>query len=371
LYALAVVGFFVALLLIIMIHEGGHYLAARGFGFRVLEYFVGFGPKVWSTRRGEIEYGVKAIPAGGYVKIAGMNPYETVPPEDVPRAYFSKPIWQRAIVILAGPLSHFVVAAMIFTGLLLTVGDLTTKAVVGGIDEATVDGIALPAAELGVSPGDRFIEVGDLSDPTPDELREYVTARVGQPVEFTFERDDSSTYTVTMVPVAEDRAGETIGRVGVQLRPVPRPLPAAVAGGVAEVYNLSKTSILQIGHVFGPNGVGRLFKLLFTDEPRTLEDPTSVVGVAQQVGAIGNQGEWATAVYVFGFVTLFIGLINLVPLPPFDGGHLAVLAIEKIRGRAIDMRKLIPVSVVVMGFLIVFVLATVVLDVTKRVPFAP
>ncbi|HVD68389.1 MAG TPA: site-2 protease family protein, partial [Actinomycetota bacterium] len=122
--ALAIVAFFVALLAIILIHEFGHYLLARRFGFRVLEYFVGFGPKLWSFRRGEIEYGLKAIPAGGYVKIAGMNPFENdVPPGDEDRAYGAKPVRQRALVILAGPLSHFLVAAIIFSALLMTTGE--------------------------------------------------------------------------------------------------------------------------------------------------------------------------------------------------------------------------------------------------------
>src|SRR4026207_22032 len=98
-----------------MIHELGHYLLARRFGFRILEYFIGFGPRLWSFRRGEIEYGVKAIPAGGYVKIAGMNPSETaVPGGGEPRAYGAKPIHQRIVVILAGPLSHFLVGWLIF-----------------------------------------------------------------------------------------------------------------------------------------------------------------------------------------------------------------------------------------------------------------
>ena len=108
----AIAGFLALILLVVIpIHELGHMLVARRFGFKVTEYFVGFGPRLWSRRRGEIEYGVKAIPAGGYVKIAGMNPYESVAPEDLPRAYGSKPIWQRALVILAGPGSHFLMGA--------------------------------------------------------------------------------------------------------------------------------------------------------------------------------------------------------------------------------------------------------------------
>ena len=99
-YALSVLLFIISLFLIVMIHEGGHYLAARKFNFRVLEYFLGFGPRLWSFRKGEIEYGIKAIPAGGYVKIAGMNPYENdVPEGDEHRAYAAKPTWQRITVI--------------------------------------------------------------------------------------------------------------------------------------------------------------------------------------------------------------------------------------------------------------------------------
>src|SRR2546422_4107902 len=108
-FSLSVFVFFFGLLLVILIHEMGHYLAARAFGFKVEEYFVGFGPKVWSFRRGEIEYGVKAFPIGGYVRIAGMNPYQPVAAKDLPRAYGSKPRWQRALVIFAGPASHFLV----------------------------------------------------------------------------------------------------------------------------------------------------------------------------------------------------------------------------------------------------------------------
>src|SRR5438094_2595001 len=113
-FTLTIVGFVIGLFAIVMIHEFGHYLAARAYGFRVLEYFVGFGPKLWSFRRNGIEYGVKAIPAGGYVKIAGMNPYETVSPEDLPRSYGAKPKWQRALVILAGPATHLVVGILLF-----------------------------------------------------------------------------------------------------------------------------------------------------------------------------------------------------------------------------------------------------------------
>jgi Predicted membrane-associated Zn-dependent proteases 1 len=367
---LAIVLFFVSLLAIILIHELGHYLTARGFDFRVLEYFVGFGPKIWSFRKGEIEYGVKAIPAGGYVKIAGMNPLENdVPPGDENRAYTVKPIWQRALVILAGPGSHFLVAGLIFAALLFFVGDLTTTSVIGTV-EPTLRGAPAPAAQAGLQPGDEIVQIGDLAHPTPAQIGDYQRAHLGETIPFRILRDGQQIQ-VTMTPVVDTIHGEDIPRIGITLKPVPLGPAASIVGGYAEVGRLSVVSVEQIGKVFGPQGVGRLFSLLFTGADRQPNDAASVVGIGQQVGSIGSQGEWAYFFYLFGYVTLFVGLINLIPLPPFDGGHLAVLLIEKVRGRAVDMRKMIPVSAVVLSFFVLFVIATVFLDVWKPIPIQP
>jgi regulator of sigma E protease len=188
-----------------------------------------------------------------------------------------------------------------------------------------------------------------------------VVDRNGQPVELSVAPE-----------LAEGQAGETIGRVGVTIGygdPGQVGLVGSVVGGVKLVGDSIRESFTQIGRVFGPQGVGRVFSLVFTDEQRQVTDATSVVGISQQVGATSSQGDWGTIFYLFGFVTVFIGLINLVPLPPFDGGHLMVLAIEKVRGKAVDMRKLVPISATVMGFFVLFVTATVFLDFTK--PIAP
>jgi membrane-associated protease RseP (regulator of RpoE activity) len=364
---LAIVAFFVGLLLIILIHEAGHYLAARLFGFRVLEYFVGFGPRLWSTKRGEIEYGVKAIPAGGYVKIAGMNPLEDdVPQGDEGRAYFAKPIWQRAVVILAGPISHFVVAGLIFAILLGGFGDLSTVTRVGEVAPA-IDGRTTPAAAAGLQPDDVIVRIGDVADPTPAELGEYQRAHLGEPIVYVVERDGER-FEVEMTPIVERVDGEEIPRIGVLLARTPVPIPRAFVGGYVEVWNFTKLSIGEIGRVFGPEGIGRMATLLFTDEPRRVDDPASVVGIGQQVSAVGATGDWERVILMFGYVTLFIGIINLVPLPPLDGGHLALLVIERIRGRAVDLRKVIPVSAAVLVFLVTFVGAALFLDITKPIP---
>ena len=145
-----------------------------------------------------------------------------------------------------------------------------------------------------------------------------------------------------ITPEPDTIGGESIGRIGVTLGPAKMGPVAALVGGVKEVGNAISESIHQITRVFGPSGIGRVFTLLFTDAQRSTQDPTSVVGIGQAVGQTGSSGDWGAVLYFLAFVTVFIGLINLLPLPPFDGGHLAVLLIEKIRGKALDMRKLDP-----------------------------
>ncbi len=366
----AIVVFFSGLLCIILIHELGHYGAARAFGFKVEEYFVGFGPRIWSTHRNGIEYGVKALPVGGYVKIAGMNPYEEVSAEDLPRSYGAKPIWQRALVIGAGPGSHFIVAAVLFALWLGFFGDPRTPVPIIGSVETTLNGHQAPAAAAGLRAGDRIVGVGGVVNPTPEQLLRYTTGHVGQPVVFAIERAGRVLH-LTMTPETAKVGGRTIGRIGILLGPEKPGLLGAVGGGVTEVGRSVVASFHQIARLFGPQGIGRVFTLLFTNAKRTTADPTSVVGIGRAVGATGSAGDWGTVLYFLAFVTVFIGLVNLVPLPPFDGGHLAVLAAEKIRGKKIDMRKLIPISAVVMAFFVVFVLATILLDITKPLSFSP
>jgi len=368
------------LTVIIAIHELGHFISARMFGMKVTEYFVGFGPrKIWSRRKGELEYGVKPIFIGGYVKIAGMNPFEENPPEDTPRLYGSKPIWQRAITIVAGPATHFVVAAVIFAIWLAVFGDPRsaplTPLVIDGV-EATMNGDESPAAAAGILAGDRILRLGDVDEPTSEQLSEIVTAQVedrpGEPLEIVVDRRGER-VTLSVVPELSQVEGETRGRMGVIVGPPaydPEPLGVgpALVGGIRYVAISVEETRHQVARVFGPEGVGRVFGLLFNDEERRPDDAASIVGISQQVGVIsGQSGAVANLLFLFGFVTVFVGLINLLPLPPFDGGHLATLLIEKVRGKAVDMRTLIPISAAVMAFFVLFVGATIVLDVTKPI----
>jgi membrane-associated protease RseP (regulator of RpoE activity) len=373
-FTLTIVGFAIALFAIVMIHELGHYLMARAFGFRVLEYFVGFGPKLWSSRRGEIEYGVKAIPAGGYVKIAGMNPFENdVPPGDEQRAYGARPRWQRALVILAGPISHFLVGGLILAAVLVVWGRHTGPWRIDEVPQKLETGLTSPAFEAGLKPGDEILTIAGVSTLNDGDLNGIITSHIGQPVEVVVERDGRE-LTFTLVPVSDIVNGQDRGRLGVVVTAIGTErvsVPAAVRQGFGDVGSIVGQSVIQVGHVFGPEGIGRLFDVLFNGAPRAPTDPTTVVGISRQIGTSGQQGDWAYAVSQFAVVVIFIGLINLLPLPPFDGGHLAVLAIEKIRGRSVDMKKLVPVAAVVLALLVILTVSTLVLDVWKPVPISP
>jgi membrane-associated protease RseP (regulator of RpoE activity) len=369
----AIVAFLALILLVVIpIHELGHLLVAKRFGFKIQEYFVGFGPRLWSTRRGETEYGVKAIPAGGYVKIAGMNPYETVAPEDVARVYSSKPIWQRSLVILAGPLSHVLVAAVLYFTLFVTYGDPNTELVVVGAIAPTLDGTASPASEAGLQIGDVVTRVGDQEHPTPDSLGLYVTRfareHPGESLTYVIDRDGQN-LTLEIVPVLVTEGEVTKGRIGFTLGAEPLSIPQSAVVAGEWVGRATANSLATIPKVFTV-GVGRTFSVLFTDEPRQSTDVTSLVGVSRQIGDAGERGDWALFLGFAAYVTLFIGVVNLIPLPPLDGGHLALLVWEKITGRQADYRKLIPVSAAVIIFLSIFAIATVFLDITEPLPIS-
>ena len=368
-YTLAIVLGFIGLLAVILIHEFGHYLVARAFGFKVQEYFIGFGPKLWSTRRGEIEYGVKALPLGGYVKIAGMDPFTAVAPEDLPRSYGAKPRWQRALVISAGPATHFLVAALLYALAFMFVGIATTKPIVSSV-VPTLHGKPAPAETAGLRPGDRIVAIGDVRDPTWSQLSQVTTTHIDTQVPYTILRDGREIH-VTMTPVAWTVGGKRIGRIGIVLGPEKLGPVAAAAHGVGAVGAAARDTVTQIGRVFGPEGIGRIVKVLFTGAPRQASDPTSVVGIGRVVGEAARQSGLGVLLFTLAFVTVFVGLLNLIPLPPFDGGHLAVLLIERLRGRDVDMRRLVPISAAVITFLVIFVGMTIILDITKPLPLGP
>lgn len=369
---IAQVAFFVALVVVIVIHEAAHFGMAKWFGIKVEEFFVGFGPRIWSFRRGETEYGVKAIPAGGYVKIAGMNPYQETPEEELPRTFGAKPVWQRTLVIVAGPATHFVLAFLAFALWLGFVGKPVANDPLVAEVSRTLEGNVSPAAQVGLQPGDRIVGVEGVEDPTDRELIRITRSHVGKEITLGVERD-GRVFTVTVTPVLATVEGQKVGRIGVLLTEAreTEDLIGSISGGGRLVGSTVVGAVESIGRVFGPDGVSRIGELLFTDAPRRPSDPVSVVGAGRVAGQTAASGRFWDVLLIFAGMNVFIGFLNLLPLPPFDGGHLAVLAVEKIRGKKVDMRKLVPISAAVAAFFVLMFVAIIYLDIAKPVNLSP
>ena len=377
--------FIVAILVVVMIHEAGHLLTAKLFDFKAPQFFVGFGPTLWSFKRGETEYGIKAIPAGGFVKIVGMNPYETVPPEDQPRAYGNKPRWQRAIVLVAGSATHFVVAFIVLLITAMTIGFPT-----GGLSNKIAAVQAeTPADSADLRAGDTIVAVDGVETDTWAEVRAFIQEHPEDDVTFTVLRDGSEVDVDASIGEAIfNSEGEfvTQAKPGKELR-APRAgeevngflglLPDAeyethgFIGAIGEsgslVWEISRNSItVGIPRIFTPVFNGDLFDALRGGE-RTAEDPIGVVGAGRIAGQSVETGRYLDLIMLIVFFTIFVGILNLLPLPPLDGGHLAVVAFEAVTGKTVDIRKLIPVAAAVISFFVLLFFAVLYLDIARPV----
>jgi membrane-associated protease RseP (regulator of RpoE activity) len=368
-----IIVFVVAILLVILIHEAAHFAVDKAFKIKVEEFFVGFGPRLWSFRRGQTEYGVKAFPLGGYVRIAGMNPYEEISPEDYPHTYGAKPAWQRALVIFAGPSTHFVIAFFLFAAFFGFFGEPVRGVQVGAV-ASTVNGQPSPARVAGLMKGDEIVQVGPIHDPTPDQMQTYTRGHVGQPVTYVIERDGKR-LTFVITPVEDRKLHQP--RIGVVLVPGRvlasgrRGVAGSFVAGAKQVGDVTKQTVLSLGKVFGPEGISRVFHLIFGNGQRQPTDPVGTIGVARAAGDITSAFGPGALLFLLAGVNVFVGILNLIPLPPFDGGHLAVVAWEKVRGRKVDARKLMPLTMVVVIFLMVWFVSITYLDIFKPIHITP
>jgi membrane-associated protease RseP (regulator of RpoE activity) len=372
--------FILALLIVIMVHEAGHFTMAKKLGFKATKFYVGFGPPLWKRRKGETEYGIAAIPAGGYVKIVGMNPFEEVPPEDQPRSYPNKPIWQRVLVILGGPLTHWPLAFIVLFFAFTVVGYPTDKATnqIDAVEQGS------PADGAGLEPGDLIVAVNGDPSRSWEATRGVIRSNANETVEFTVEREGERLD--VEVPLgsalfAEDgrllegvgpgedvrdpKEGEVVtGYLGVtpQAEVNHSPVNATTQAGYL-VWDMTYRSVTSLGDVFAPLVNGDLIDAIQGERER----PRGVGLVG--AGRIANQAvDEGDLLFFLGFLanlTIFIGIMNLLPLPPLDGGHLAILAIEKVRGKPVDMRKVIPVAAAVISFFLIMFLAFLYFDLVK------
>lgn len=385
--------FFIAVLLIvIMIHESGHFLMAKLFGFKATKFFLGFGPTLWSTQKGETEYGVKAFPLGGFVKIIGMSPYEEIEPEDEPRSYPNKPRWQRALLLVAGSATHWVVAfiLLLIVGVALGIPRISTE--IARVVAETPDGAVTAASLSDLEEGDRIIAAGGQEVSEWDEVVAYIEERGNETGTFTIERDGEVMELQIPLGRAITSDGEIVAAAapGEDIRD-PRPgeklagfLGVSPEGKVERVgpiegikFSGSTTwlftirSITSLDDVFAPVFNGELWRSLGEDGERDAEGAVGLVGAGRVAGAAAQAGMYAELLSFVAGLTIFIGLMNLLPLPPLDGGHLAVLLWEKVTGKTVDVRKLIPVAAVVIAFFLALFVAVLYLDLARpiKVPF--
>jgi len=358
-----------AVILVILFHEAGHFASAKAFGIKVDEFFIGFGPRLWSVRRGETEYGVKAIPAGGYVRIAGMNPYEETPVEDLPRTFGAKPRWQRAIVLVAGALTHFVLAFLLLVVFFSAIGQEVALPRIDEVVQELDDGSPTPASTAGFRAGDVLVSVDGVAIESWDQARDYISAHPGQRITFVVERDGRR-LTIAVTPASIESGGETLGFIGLAPVVETRKDNVIVAFGHAgtTLVDLVGQSFKAIARVFGPEGLGRIGRLLIGRAERDVTDPVGLVGAARLSGQAVAGGAVGALIGLLAGFNVFVGIVNLLPLPPLDGGHLAVLAIEGVTGKRIDPRRLVPITALVAGFLILFTISVLYLDIASPIP---
>lgn len=384
-FVFGIVLFALCIALSIALHEAGHMLTAKAFGMRVRRFFLGFGPTVASVKRGETEYGIAALPFGGFCDIAGMTAMDPLTPEEEPRAMYRKPWWQRVAVMSGGIVMNLVLGFMVIYLLAVssgipnpyadrtpTVGELTcTSDQVGetSLADCTGDG---PAAAAGVRTGDRILTVDAQELASFVELRDYVMERPGETIVLGIERRsggagsagvgaegdagaadaDAEDSTRLDIPVQLDEVvrldteGQpfTAGAVGMGNAPVADamkrfgPLEAVPAAGrlSGEMITASVKGIIAF-----PGKIPGVVSAIFGGE-RDVEGPISVVGASRAGGELVEQNQWAVFFSLLASLNFFLALFNLVPLPPLDGGHIAVVLYEAVRDRIRRLRGLPP-----------------------------
>jgi membrane-associated protease RseP (regulator of RpoE activity) len=358
---------------LIMLHEAGHYFTAKRAGMKVTEFFLGFGPRVWSFRRGETEYGVKAIPAGGYVRIVGMSNLEDVDPDEEPRTFRHGTFGNRLTVILAGVSVNLILAFLLIYVALIGRGLPDTL-------EANVSRVVpdSPAAAAGIRDGDRIIAIDGQRLDVDRDIAQALRDRVGQPTTIVVKRG-GGTATVTAVP-QERSSSDKSGIIGVSVgqsvssyrsfNPI-----EAVPESFTTIGQITRDTGAGIGRLFSPAGIERYSKNFTGDAPKqgspaSNERPRSIVGIVDIGGDLVGGNVWSL-LFLLGAINLIVALFNLLPLLPVDGGHAAVVIYEqaasKIRGREVrvDFRKLVPVTALVLVVFLTLGLSAMFLDIRQ------
>ncbi len=403
-FVLGIVLFALAILVSVALHECGHMWIARATGMKVRRYFVGFGPTLWSTMRpnklGYTEYGVKAVPLGGFCDIAGMTSVEELAPDDRPYAMYRQQVWKRVAVLFAGPGMNFIIGLVLLYGIAVVWGlpnlHPPTTAIVGETDcvspevtkgklgDCTGPG---PAALAGIKAGDTVVKVGNTDVANFDQMVAAVR-KLNAPTPFVVERTENGRTTefTTTVDVTQTQrwtkdgngAPTGVGAVGIaaaQFGPTQyNPLSAVPA-----TFAFSGDLVVELGKSLAkiPTKIGALWNSIGGGE-RDPETPISVVGASIIGGDTVDAGLWVAFWFFLAQLNFVLGAVNLLPLLPFDGGHIAIAVYEKIRnmirsargkvaGAPVNYLKLMPATYVVLVVVGGYMLLTVTADLVNPI----
>ena len=317
-----------AIVLFVTAHEAGHFFAAKATGMKATQFFFGFGPKLWSTQRGETEYGVKLLPLGGYVRIIGMNPLEEVAPEDTGRTYREKKFWEKSVVVLAGVGMNFLIAFIIFFGIILANGVPEAQPVVEEIVPTVLvsdEEVETPAALAGMESGDVILAIGPHSISEWDDVPSALDAVGGGPTTIEVARDNQAmTLEVDLVEREKIDGSGTTGFLGVE--PVvetyhPNGFESVGMAG-QQVWQGIGFTFQALADMLKPSSLAQYVGVLGGDTEVDDEiRPVSPIGIVN----IGTQtASPAQFLSILAFVNVILATINLLPLFPLDGGHFAV-----------------------------------------------
>ena len=373
---LGIVLFALGICITVALHEAGHMLTARAFGMRVRRFFIGFGPKLWSFRKGHTEYGVAALPLGGFCDIAGMTSQDDyLTEEERPYAMYKKPWWQRVIVLSGGVAVNILLGFLILFVIAQTAGlpnpNADTRPVVS---EVTCSANQLANGEVeecigvgaggraGIEPGDRILVLNGEELDSFQQLREEVLVRPGETIVLDVERaGEVREISVELDSVQRLNNGELVeaGSIGLAQEPLDIVEKHGFIGAIPATWNYSMYMLDATvqGIMQFPAKIPGVVASIFGAE-RDVEGPMSVVGASRVGGELVEANLWAAFFTMLASLNYFLALFNLIPLPPFDGGHIAVVLYERMRdffrklsgkaaGGPADYTKLLPVTYVI------------------------
>ena len=364
--------FVVGVLIAIFFHELGHFVTAKWTGMKATQFFIGFGPRLWSFRRGETEYGVRALPLGAFVRIIGMNNMDDVPEADEARTYRQQSYPKRLLVISAGSIMHMIMAVLLLFAVYSIDGEQVERAG-ADINDLVPGG---PAEDAGIRRADVVVAIGLASIDSPDDLGDAVQQLApGDTVVFNVVRDGQLLSIPVTVAENTDPDSPLEGKpfVGVASSDVFETVDHSIAGAavnsVTDIFPTAWESSKGVIKVLNPVNV-------FTHLNGTNDDlstrPTTLVGVTGLSDDVGDAAGLMGILFLLAVLNVFIGVFNMFPLLPLDGGHAAIATYERVRERDgrryyADVSKMMPFAMAVMTVLLFLFASGLYLDITDPV----